>query len=109
MVRGLHLLLVHVTGFSFYMLVYKQLPWLPILAALRAMTDDEVGDWDTEHMEELVRLWEYLLQEVRKCQGDYDAAIVYNYLKWKNVSQHGIRFLFAMGSQCWCQPEWHGS
>ena len=48
-------------------------------------------------MEELVGLWEDLLQEVRKCQEDYNVAIVRNYLKWKDLSQHDIRFLFAAG------------
>ena len=45
------------------------------------MTDNEVGDWGPEHVEELVGLWKDLLPEVKKHQGDYDAAMVCNYLK----------------------------
>ena len=93
-VKGLYLLLVCAKGFAPYMLLFKQLPHLPILAVLCAMTDNEVGDWGPEHMEELVGLWEDLLQEVKKCQGDYNAAMVRNYLKQKYLSQHNIRFLF---------------
>ena len=48
-------------------------------------------------MEELVGLWEDLLQEVRKRQGDNDATMVCNYLKQKNLSQYNIRFFFAAG------------
>ena len=59
------------------------------------MNDNEVGNWGPEHVGELVGLWEDLLQEVWKFQGDYNAAMVYNYLNWKNLSQHDIRFLFS--------------
>ena len=61
------------------------------------MTDNEVGDWGPEHVEELVRLWEDLLQEVRKHQVDYYAVIVRNYLNQENLSHYNIRFLFTAG------------
>ena len=61
------------------------------------MTDDEVGDWGPEHVEELVGLWEDLLYELKKHQGDYNAAMMCNYLKQKKLSQYDIRFLFAAG------------
>ena len=60
------------------------------------MNNDKVGEWGPEYVEELVGLWEDLLQELYKYQGDYDAAVVHNYLKWKNSSHHNS-FLFTIG------------
>ena len=62
--RGLHLLPVRATGFSPFVLVYKQLPQLPLPMALRAMTEEELAEWGPEHVEGLVSIWEEILAEV---------------------------------------------
>ena len=72
------------------------------------MTDNEVGDWGLEHVEELVGPWGDLVQQVRKCQGDYNANMMCNYLKQKNLSQHDIRFLFATRGQVLVQARMAG-
>ena len=41
------------------------------------MNNDKVGELGPEYVEELVGLWEDLLQELNKHQGDYDAAVVH--------------------------------
>ena len=81
------------------MLVFKQLPQLPIKGCLRGMSHDELEEWGPAQVEEQVGIWAEIFEEVRKREGQYDENMVKSYLKRKGLAKVDVRFCFAEGDQ----------
>ena len=78
--RGLRLLPVRASGYAPYVLVFKQLPQLPIRGCLRGLSDEEVEEWGSAQVEEQVGIWAEIFEEVRRREGQYDANMIKGYL-----------------------------
>ena len=55
--RGLRVIPARSTGFSPHFVVFKQEPVLPLVAALRAMDEDELVEVGPDACEELAGVW----------------------------------------------------
>lgn len=97
MVRGLRLLPVRATGYSPHVLVYKQVPLLPLPSVLRAMTVDEVAEWGPRHVEELMGIWAVVLDEVRSRLALTDERAKAQYMRRKGLDKVDVRFVFVEG------------
>ena len=62
--RGLRLLPVQASGYAPYVLVFKQLPQLPIKGCLKGLSDMELEEWGPAQVEEQVGIWAEIFDEV---------------------------------------------
>ena len=90
---------VQASGYAPYVLVFKQLPQLPIKGCLKGLSDAELEEWGPAQVEEQVGIWAEIFNEVRKCEGQYDSNIVKGYLQCKGIAKVDVHFCFAEGDQ----------
>ena len=100
--RGLRLLPVRASGYAPYVLVFKQLPQLPIKGCLKGLSDAELEEWVPAQVEEQVGIWAEIFDEVRKCEGQYDNNMIKGYLQCKGIAKVDVYFCFAEGDQVLC-------
>ena len=78
-------------------LVYKQLPELPVSMALCAPMEEDLVEWGSHHVEELLGLWEEILAEVGQDQANYDANMMRNYIKQRGLAWVDVWYEFTSG------------
>ena len=79
------------------MLVYKQLPALPLQGSLRVWTEAELVELGNEQVEALLSKWLEIFAAVRNRQAIYDRRMIKTYLRRKGLDRIDVRFMFAPG------------
>ena len=79
------------------MLVYKQLPALPLQGSLRVWTEAELVELGNEQVEALLSKWLDIFAAVRDRQSIHDKRMIKTYLRRKGLDRIGVRFMFAPG------------
>ena len=79
------------------MLVYKQLPALPLQGSLRVWTEAELVELGNEQVEALLSQWLDIFAAVRDRQAIYDRRMIKTYLHRKGLDCIDVRFMFAPG------------
>ena len=79
------------------MLVYKQLPALPLQGSLRVWTEVELVELGNEQVEALLSKWLDIFAAVRDRQAIYDKRMIKTYLRCKGLDRIDVRFMFAPG------------
>ena len=79
------------------MLVYKQIPVLPLQGSLRVWTEAELVELGNEQVESLLSNWLDIFAAVRDRQAIYDRCMIKTYLHRKGLDCIDVRFMFAPG------------
>lgn len=90
---------VRATGFSPYILVYKQSPIVPIPAALGPYEEDELESLSEAQLTELTTSFKLLAEEVQQRQHIYDRRMTDAYKLRRDVAEYDIRHIFEAGDQ----------
>ena len=74
--RGLRTIPARSTGFSPHFVVFKQVPVLPLIPALRVTEEEGLAEVTPEACEALAGVWEELYRGVQSRQKAYDAKML---------------------------------
>lgn len=100
--RTIRILPAKSTGVSPYLLVFRQSPPLSLNEELRAFTVEELEasqeTFETD-IEYEVGIWLDMFTEIRERHRKYDASMVAQYLRRRDLAEQDIRFVFHPGDR----------
>ena len=82
-----------------YVLIYKQPAPMAVAIELCSYSKDEFLEVAEDRIEMEVGIWWEVFREVKEQHDRYDARMVHDYLRWQNLADHDVHFVFTAGDK----------